>query len=72
MTTKYSGLIILAICFLTAFSISQSYGQTSIETYTKQKSAEIKTTEPTDENYGDLGPVGDAIGDSRVVMLGEQ
>jgi erythromycin esterase len=69
---KYPGLKIIAIFFLTAVAVASSYGQTSIETYTKQKSVPINTIEPGDENFDDLRPIGDAIGDSRVVMLGEQ
>jgi len=62
MTTKYSGLIILAVSFLTAFGIIPSYGQTAIETYTKQKSVEIKTVEPGGEGYVMIGEQGHGDG----------
>jgi erythromycin esterase-like protein len=47
-------------------------GQHDIKKYISESSIAINTIEPDSVNYADLIPIGNAIGDARVVMLGEQ
>lgn len=43
-----------------------------IEAYVKQNTVSIKTISPDSSDYADLESFGNAIGDARIVMLGEQ
>ncbi|MFN8307762.1 MAG: erythromycin esterase family protein [Ferruginibacter sp.] len=43
-----------------------------IEAYVKQNTVSIKTISPDSSDYADLETFGNAIGDARIVMLGEQ
>jgi erythromycin esterase len=47
------------------------FAQAGIKDYVKTRSVEIKSIESV-ESFVDLEPVGDAIGDARIVLLGEQ
>lgn len=49
----------------------QANAQT-VKDYVKQNAVTIKTIEPDSADYTDLEPIGNAIGDAKVVMLGEQ
>jgi erythromycin esterase-like protein len=57
---------ILFIVFLSACN------RVIIEPYVSENAIAIKGMEMKDNEYADLHPIGDAIGDSRIVMLGEQ
>ena len=61
-------LIVPAFCI---FFLSAA-GQKELANYTKEKSVEIKSIETDSTDYSDLKVIGDAIGDARIVMLGEQ
>lgn len=62
-------------CILYLFSyllIVELYGQDLIKKYVVDHTIEIKTIDPESTEYSDLEPLGKAIGDAQVVMLGEQ
>lgn len=44
----------------------------NIQSYVKQNTVPIKTISPDSLDFSDLEAIGSAIGDSRIVMLGEQ
>jgi len=48
------------------------YAQKNIKEYVSKSAVTISTIQPDSANYRDLEPIGKAIGNSRVVMLGEQ
>src|SRR5262245_4385391 len=62
---------IFTLTFITLLFFSHLFAQ-DIKRYTKQNSNKIKTIEPDSVDYSDLEVIGDAIGNARVVMLGEQ
>jgi erythromycin esterase len=60
--------ILLLLAVFTLYSCDPK----EIKTYVTKKTAAVRTVDPLDTNYNDLSVIGDAIGDARVVMLGEQ
>ena len=50
----------------------QAYAQDKIKSYVQQHKTDIRTVSPDSLNFSDLEVIGNAIGDSRIVMLGEQ
>lgn len=63
--TRYLAFLILC------FSLS-AQGQDLIRDYVKTNTVRLRAISPDSTNYTDLEPLGRAIGDARVVMLGEQ
>lgn len=63
---KHLVLIFLSSCFCLK-SLSQD-----IETYVAENTALISHIDPENDEYADLEAIGNAIGDARIVMLGEQ
>lgn len=61
----------LIVFFLIIVFPFAGFAQASIRDYVKTRSVEIKSIESFD-SFTDLEPIGDAIGDARIVMLGEQ
>ena len=59
--------ILLALC-LTNFA----NGQNNIKKYVPENTVQIKTVQPDSINFSDLEIFGNSIGDSKIVMLGEQ
>lgn len=47
-------------------------GQGQIRKYVQEQAVQIATIEPDSTNYADLEVIGNAIGNAKVVMLGEQ
>ena len=47
-------------------------GQDNIKKYVKRNTIPIKTIEPNSRDYSDLEAFGNSIGNSKIVMLGEQ
>lgn len=45
---------------------------TDIRSYVAKNRVDIQTISPDSTNFSDLQAIGDAVGDSRIVMLGEQ
>jgi erythromycin esterase len=60
--------LILNALFLTNFA----KGQDNIKKYVQENTVEILSIQPDSKNYSDLDAVGNAIGNARIVMLGEQ
>lgn len=59
------------LIILLSFFCSTSFSQ-EIETYVAENTALISHIDPESDEYADLEVLGNAIGDARVVMLGEQ
>ena len=58
--------------YLIALFLPLSVCGQSIEDYIKTNTSRIATVEPDSINFADLSPIGEAIGNARVVFLGEQ
>lgn len=59
------------LCILFLFACIPLLAQNAVKKYTLRNHHLIKTVDPTDTNYADLKVIGDAIGEARIVMLGE-
>lgn len=57
----------ILVCFC-----STLFGQSKIKKYIQDKTVPIRSIQIADTNYSDLENIGKAIGESRIVMLGEQ
>jgi erythromycin esterase len=53
-------------------SLSCAYAQNSIKRYVQENAVSISSIQPDAGNFEDLEKIGKAIGDSKIVMLGEQ
>ncbi len=62
---------VISICFVLLSGLYVN-GQDDIKKYISESSIAINTIEPDATDYTDLAPIGEAIGDARIVMLGEQ
>jgi len=51
---------------------SVSHGQSSLKEYIQQSAIAISTIQPDATDFSDLESIGNAIGDAKIVMLGEQ
>ena len=77
LSTTIYVLILLIFLAFNSFSQNIPYGNAGntdnekIE-WLKRSALRIKSTDPNDEDYSDLKQLKDKIGDSRIVMLGEQ
>lgn len=60
-------LLAVLLCFG-----SPAFSQEHIKDYVSRAVVPISTVEPDSTNYSELEPIGEAIGNSHVVMLGEQ
>ncbi len=60
-------LLFITLC-LTFFTKAQ----TDLKSFVKQNAASIFTIEPDSTDYADLDVIGKAIGNAKIVMLGEQ
>ena len=61
-----------AILSLLLFFSIHLFGQVKIEDYVRNNVSPVLTIEPDSTNYSDLDAIGKAIGNARIVMLGEQ
>ncbi len=61
-------------CLLPSIAIGQAANVDRNERvrWIEQHASSIRTTDPADDDFSDLAPLAAAIGNSRVVMLGEQ
>lgn len=64
---KKTGALLIAVFLFTA-----SFAQSSIKDYVQQTAVAISAISPDSANYADLEAIGKAIGDAKIVMLGEQ
>lgn len=62
----------LVISLLLIHFINFAFGQNQIKEFVEQTTVSIPTIDPDSTNFSDLEVIGNAIGDSRIVMLGEQ
>ena len=62
-------IVILYLLGLHCYFLS---AQESVKKFVQQSSVPILTIEPDSVNFSDLEPIGNAIKDARIVMLGEQ
>jgi erythromycin esterase len=62
----------LFLIFIGFFMSSFARGQDNIKKYVQENDIEILSIQPDSTNYSDLEKIGNAIGDAKVVMLGEQ
>lgn len=58
--------------FVFIFVTVQSFAQKAIKKYVQENITSIKNIEPDSLDFSDLEVIGKAIGDARIVMLGEQ
>jgi len=70
--TSYKFIPCYLFFLITLFSTGQLYAQKNIEKYVRENTVAIPTISPDSTNYADLEAFGNAIGNSRIVMLGEQ
>lgn len=66
----YKRLISLSLFAFSTFSFV--YSQDVLERYIKDSVVLVRSIDPADTTFSDLDLLGKAIGDSRIVMLGEQ
>ncbi len=68
MSTYKSFASTLTLCIVSLFA----YEQEQIKKHVQEQSVQLTTIEPDNTNYEDLKVIGEAVGDARVIMLGEQ
>lgn len=49
-----------------------TYGQNTIEGFVKANTVQIKSIDPDSFDFSDLEIIGNAVGDAKIIMLGEQ
>lgn len=62
----------LIISLLLIHFVNFAAGQNQIKKFVEQTAVSIPTIDPDSTNFSDLEVIGNAIGNSRIVMLGEQ
>ena len=64
----------ITVLTLLIFFLKSSIGfsQSAIEKYVKENTSEVKSVNPDSLDFTDLESIGNAIGNSKIVMLGEQ
>ena len=60
------------LSILLCFTFYLVKSQNLIKNYVKQNTSQILTIEPDSIDYADLQSIGDAIGNAKIIMLGEQ
>src|ERR1700761_1302410 len=65
-------ITILFILSVSSLISLPAHAQKLIKDYVEKNAIPIYTIEPDSTNYSDLEPIGNAIGDAKIVMLGEQ
>jgi erythromycin esterase len=63
-----SKAIVLLFCCIASMSTAQQ----SIKKFIEQNLVEVNNISPYTNNYNDYEPIGQAIGDAKIVMIGEQ
>jgi erythromycin esterase-like protein len=58
--------------FITLCVVTFANAQGDLKTFVSQNAVSISTIEPDSANYTDLAAIGKAIGNAKIVMLGEQ
>lgn len=62
-------IVVTLIFLIFSFLVS---GQEKIKKYVRENAVPLSSIDPDSLNYSDLQEIGKAIGEARVVMLGEQ
>jgi erythromycin esterase-like protein len=62
--------LLIMLCLLALSVVARS--QNEIESFVRQKTVPISSIDPDSLNFDDLEQIGNAIGDARIVMMGEQ
>lgn len=61
--------VLLFIFYLMHFN---GYGQNAVKKYVQENTYRIQFIDPDSTDYSDLQPIASAVGDARIVMIGEQ
>lgn len=72
MNKRYLGKCSVLVYWLLLSVSLHGFAQVEMERYVIDASVKIRSVNPDSADYSDLEPMGDAIGDARIVMLGEQ
>lgn len=65
-------MLLRSFLLVLIFATLQVSGQSSIKTFVSGNAIPIGSIDPQFDDYKDLEPIGNAIGDARIIMLGEQ
>ena len=63
---------IIVLCFLCILNPGAALSQDKIKAYVQANTVPIRNIAPDSVNYADLEAIGNAIGDAKIVFLGEQ
>src|SRR5580765_7760964 len=74
---KCLSAVVVLFAFVDGFRIAGDEKPASVDreariAYLKKHAAPLRSIDPNDDDFSDLTPVGKAIGDARLVWLGEQ
>ncbi len=71
MTQRAISIIALSLIVQTAVGCGPAGRAERQLTWLRQHAVKVRSLDPSDEDFADLEPLGEAIGDARVVLLGE-
>lgn len=71
MTQRTISILALSLIVQTAVGCGPAGRAERQVTWLRQHAVKVRSLDPSDEDFADLEPLGEAIGDARVVLLGE-